>query len=262
MQSITEGIENLDEYTGLDLDGVYDTPPDAIIVWFDVIKEYMPAKSREAGREVYENYVHRFYIKELGYSSGNRRIKDEVYFNPETNQWHVKKLAGAGKSDILRFKNEWNKFVKGSNGIEDGTPIKLLFKNDPARADMFIKNHISTVERLAGLTEADCQRGGMGWLDDKKRAEVYLHKIKESAGSIQNLEYVKKLEETMAAKDKEIAELRAQFDLFLSQQIEARQNSSVLANETTLTPAQKRAKTLAAKKAAESDGEKIEGLEE
>lgn len=257
MESITEGIENLDEYTGIDLDGVYDTPPDAIIVWFDVIKEYMPAKSREAGMEIYENFVHRFYIKELGYSSGNRRIKDEVYFNKETNSWHVKRLVKAGQSDILKFKNEWNKFVRGSNGVEDGTSIKLLFKNDPSRADMYVRSHITTIERLAGLTEADCQRGGMGWLDDKKRAEAYLAKVKANAGSIQNLEYVKSLEEKLAASQAETAELKAKFDEFLSAQIEARQSAAV---QVQTKPQTKQKAKSAAKKGAE-DSEIIEGLD-
>jgi hypothetical protein len=257
MESITEGIENLDEYTGIDLDGVYDTPPDAIIVWFDVIKEYMPAKSREMGFEVYENFVHRFYIKELGYSSGNRRIKDEVYFNKESNSWHVKRLAKGGQSDILKFKGEWNKFVRGSNGVEDGTSIKMLFKNDPSRADMYVRSHITTIERLAGLTEADCQRGGMGWLDDKKRAEAYLKKAKENAGSIQNLEYVRALEEKNAAQAKELADLKSQFEMFLSSQIEARQNANIQPLKKLKTP-KKPAKS--AKKSAD-DSELIEGLD-
>lgn len=260
MGSIIEGIENLDQYTGIDLDGVYDTPPDAIIVWFEVLKEYMPAKSRELGYDVYENFVHRFYIKELGYSSGNRRIKDEVYFNKETNAWHVKRLAGSGQSDILKFTSEWNKFVKGSNGVEDGTNIKLLFKNDPSRADMFVRSHVTTIERLAGLTEADCQRGGMGWLDDKKRAEAYLKKAKENAGGIQNLEYMRALEEKNAAQEKELADLKAKFDMFLSSQIEERQSRAVSQPEPKLSAAEKRANTLAAKKAKE-EGESIEGLE-
>lgn len=216
-------IEGLDEFTDHDMEGVEDTHPDARFIHFEVVKEYMPALSEEKGQRVYKNFVHRFFEMELGHTSGSRRIKDDVYYDEKLG-WRVKKLAGAGRSDIKKFPTEWNRFVKGNNAIIDGTPIEFIFKNDPSRADMFMKSSISTIERLASLTDADCE-GRMGWRDDRSRAQNYLAKVKEASGSIANSEYVKRLEADLAARTEEINELKAKFDLFLTSQIEARQGN-------------------------------------
>lgn len=240
-------IEGLDEFTDHDL-SVEDTPPDAIIVTFKVEKEYMPFLSAQQGKRVYKNFIHRHFIKELGFSSGSRRIKDDVYFD-EGKGWRVKKLAPPGQSDIKKFTKEWNAFVRGTENMIEGSPIELLFKIDPSRADMYARSHITTIERLAGLTEADCQRGGMGWLDDKKRAEAYLKKAEEASGGIKNVEYIKQLEAKLAATEAESADLKAKFEAFLSSQIEAKQQA--------LTPKKGKGKT----KVSEEDLQNIEGLE-
>ncbi len=244
-------IEGLDEFTDHDMEGVEDTHPDARFIHFEVVKEYMPALSEEAGHRVYKNFVHRFYEMELGHSSGSRRIKDKVYYD-ESKGWRVEKLASAGQSDIKKFPHEWNRFVKGNNSVIEGTPIEFLFKNDPSRADMFAKSSISTIERLALLSDADCE-GRMGWRDDRSRAQTYLNKVKEASGSIANSEYVKRLEADLAAKTDEINDLKAKFDAFLTSQIEARQD---------LTPKLEAPKAGKAKKKqpAEDSDVKIEGM--
>lgn len=225
-------IEGLDEFTDHDLSMENDTPPDAIIVWFDVQKEYMPFLSAQAGERVYKNFVRRYFIKELGFSTGSRRIKDEVEFNEETGRWKIKRLAPAGQSDIKKFPNEWNKFYSGNTSVVSGTPIDMLFKHDPSRADMYRRNHVDSVERLAGLTEADCQRGGMGWLDDKKRAMTFLSKAKDAAGGIQNLARMQEMEAKNAVLEATIKDLTSKLDMVLTQRIESHQAASEPVSKT------------------------------
>lgn len=221
-EDILTHIEGLDEFTDHDLSLENDTPPDAIIVWFDVVKEYMPKLSENAGERVYKNFVHRYFIKELGFSSGNRRIKDVVVYDETKERWRVKKLAGPGQSDIKKYPHEWNKFYNGNTGIVSGSPIEMLFKHDPSRADMYRRNHVDSIERLAGITEADCQRGGMGWLDDKKRAMSFLAKAKEAAGGIQNLARMQDLEARNTSLEAVVKDLTDKLDMVLRQSIEDR----------------------------------------
>ena len=257
-------IEGLDEFTDHDLSMENDTPPDAIIVWFDVVKEYMPFLSEQSGERVYQNFVHRFYIKELGYSSGSRRIKDLVAYDKETERWRVKKLATAGQSDIKKFPHEWNKFFNGNTGEISGTPIDLLFKHDPARADMYKVNHIDSIERLAGLSDGDCQRGGMGWLDDRTRARTFLAKARENAGGIQNVSRIQKLEEENQTLKSTVKDLMEKLDIVLADSIRARQEAmgamTVGPVEASEAPKKKRGRP--AKVETADDGTHIEGLED
>lgn len=216
-------IEGLDEFTDHDLTANADTPPDAIIVWFDAVKEYMPALSEEKGERVYKTFIHRFYIKELGFSSGNRRIKDHVEYDNEAGKWKVRKLAAPGQSDIKKWPNEWNKFAKGNTGVIEGTPIELIFKHDPARAEIFKRNMVDTIERLAALTDGDCQRGGMGWIDDRTRARTFLAKSKEQAGDIRNNARFVQLEDALIQAEKRNKDLEEKLNILLTAQIEAAQ---------------------------------------
>lgn len=220
-------IEGLDEFTDHDLSAHTDTPPDAIIVWFDTVKEYMPALSEQQGERVYKTFIHRFFIKELGFSSGNRRIKDSVEYDSEAGKWKVKKLASAGQSDIKKWPNEWNKFAKGNTGIIEGTPIELIFKHDPARAEVFKRNMVDTIERLAALTDGDCQRGGMGWIDDRARARAFIARSKEQAGDIRNNTRFRQLEEALVQAEKRNKDLEEKLNILLTAQIEAAQEKEV-----------------------------------
>ncbi len=245
-------IEGLDEFADHDLTLETDTPPDAIIVWFDVQKEYMPFLSAQAGERVYKNFVRRYYIKELGSSQGSRRIKDTVEFNEETGKWKIKALAPAGQSDIKMFPNEWNKFFNGNTSIVSGTPVELLFKHDPSRADIYRRNHVDSIERLAGITESDCQRGGMGWLDDKKRAMAFLEKAKAASGGIQNLAKMQELEARNSELQNQLHDLTEKLDMVLTSQIESR-------TKAVSAPVKKKGRPSAIKK-EESEG--IQGMEE
>lgn len=237
-----------------------DTPPDAILVSFEVKKEYMPFLSKQAGKRIYYNFVHRTYIKELGFSSGSRRIKDKVEFSEEKGCWVVKELAPPGQSDIMKFTAAWNRFQRGNNEAIDGTPVEMLFPHDPARAEMYKANHISTIERLAALGDADCQRGGMGWQDDRNRARAKLQKIEAASKDIQTDAKLQAFEEIVADLTRRLAES----DLKVAQLLTAKMDA---AGESTLK-APKAAKAVEEKKvrrkhpqAEGAEGEKIEGVE-
>lgn len=213
-------IDGLDTFQDHDLSMGNDTPPDAIMVKFEVVSEYMPFLSEQKGERVYKNFVHRSYIKELGHSTGSRRIKDTVEYDEASGRWKVKKLANKGQSDIKKFPNEWNAFYNGTTGNLVGTAIEFLFKHDPTRAELYKRNHVYSIEQLAGLSESDCQRGGMGWLDDKKRAQNYIARSKEAVTGVQFNAHVKNMEAENASLKSQVEELTSQVRQLLQSQLD------------------------------------------
>lgn len=171
-------------------------------VYFKVESEEMPARSREAGRIVRENFVWIYKEMDLGRSKLSRRIRDKVQFDPETRQWKVLMLAE--RSDIERYTNEWNAFVAGHKENEVGTPLSLLFKNDPSKVEEYARYGIRFVEQLAALTEANASEITLDGRNNKKKAEEFLSRVESQAPGI-------RMDSLIAKKDEEIAFLKSQF---------------------------------------------------
>jgi hypothetical protein len=234
-----------------------DTPPDAILVNFEVQKEYMPFLSKQEGKRVYKNFVYRTYIKELGFSSGGRRIKDKVRYDEESKQWKVVEIAPRGQSDIMKYTAAWNRFQRGNNDAIDGTPIEMLFPQDPARAEMYKSNHVQTIERLAGLGDADCQRGGMGWRDDRDRARSKLQKIEAASKDIQTNAKLQAFEEIVSDLTRRLAETEQKLSQALTEKMDEAVATAPKA-QAPATPAKKRKQH---PQAQGLNGEEIEGVE-
>lgn len=199
LQPVThiEGAEHLIQEKELN----DDTHPLATRVRFDVVPEEMPALSANEGQIVMKNFIHITKTAHLGALIVIRRIKDQVAFDEAAGKWKVTKWAKI--SDIQKYPDEWNAFARGSSGDVVGTPLSILFKNDPARAETYKYRHIFTIEQLAAVTDGDTQELGMGGRSDRERARAYLAKISERAPMIQ---ISSKLEE----KDRQIESLQSQ----------------------------------------------------
>jgi len=202
-------IEGLTDFESVELQN--DTDPSVPQITFWVKSEEMPAKSAEAGRIVRENYVWIRKIINLGNSILERRIKDKVKFDPATQSWKVLQLVkgktsdGIPLSDIARYPDAWNHFARSAKEEEIGTPIAILFKNDPARADTYKANYIRTVEQLSACSETHIQALGLGAREDVNAAKAYLARINQLAPSIA-------LDAKLREKDDMISRLQAQLD--------------------------------------------------
>lgn len=178
-----------------------DTPPDEAQVSFKVASEEMPFLSNQEGRVVRQNFIHITVTKDLGRTSFTRRIRDVVEWKEAQNKWVIKKLSP--NSDIRRWPNQWNAFMRGAAASEVGAPLTVIFKNDPARAEYYKSVGIRTVEQLAAQGSTNLEQLGMGARADAEKARAYLKKVTEQAG---NLAINHKLEE----KDKRILSLESQ----------------------------------------------------
>jgi hypothetical protein len=212
LQKMTS-IEGLEAFEDVKL--LNDTDPGVNQISFSVQSEEMPFLTANPDRipleergdhidgQVYrKNFVYIQKIINLGNSIIFRRIVDEVKFNKATGKWQVLRLA-LMMSDIKEYPEAWNAFATGASEDSLGTPLSLMFKNDPARVIYYKSKHIISVEQLSKCNDSDVQTLGLGVREDVAKAKRFVEITKEAAPGIA-------LNAMLDSRDKEIAALKAQ----------------------------------------------------
>lgn len=81
---------------------------------------------------------------------------------------------------VEQCKKAYEAFKNGQELPLDGTPIKGWGVISPAQQETLIRMHILTVESLAAITEEGVRRIGMGGIDLKTKANVWLKQLKKT----------------------------------------------------------------------------------
>lgn len=221
-----EGLEAFEDVQLLD-----DTDPSANQVKFYLKAEEMPyltAHPEEIPKEeghipgnIYrKNFVCIEKICNLGNSIVDRRINDKVEFDQGTGKWRVLRLDAA-QSDIKRYPAEWNAFATSAAEGSIGTPLNLLFKNDPARVLFYKSKFINTIEQLSHCGESEIQLLGMGAREDVRRAIRFAEMASEAAPGIARSLEMEAMAKENAALKAGMADLNDKLRQVLEQQIEA-----------------------------------------
>lgn len=186
-----QGIEGLQPGAYEELDLSNDTNPGATIVEFYAKSEEMPALTcapeNTTGLPIFKTFIRQKIQINAGNLIIDRRINDRVELDPVSGKW---KIIGNLKPDshIKKYPNEWNAFMRGVSVASLGTPILLVLRHDPARADIYKFHGIHSLEQLSSLTSADFERlNMMGAQEDSVRAKDFLLKARTNA-PIQALE--------------------------------------------------------------------------
>ena len=216
-------IEGLDHFQDHDLST--DTHPEARIVKFEVRAVEMPYLSNELGQVVFKNKVHITIIKDLGHTVvGPRPIRDVVEFDEKAGTWKIKKLAV--QSDIKRFPEEWNAFMRGISAEALGTPLSVLFRHDPVKVENYKIKHIHSIEHLAALTDASIQELGLGARQDMDKAKAYLDRIKQLAPGMALDRKLQEKDEEINALKSQLNDLLAKFSEFVEREDRKEENTS------------------------------------
>lgn len=146
------------------------------------------AKSREAGRAVYEeaDYVRIFVPGD----------KSSVVERPVTEQ------------DMQRFQERYNKWKAGQAEAVVGTPLTSLPTMTPAKIEEYKYFKIVTVEQLAEAPDGLGQKF-MGFQGDKQRAKAFLE---VAAGNAP----IERMNQELAQRDAEIETLKQQMAALMS----------------------------------------------
>lgn len=137
-------------------------------------------KSDLEGRPVYEpvDYV---------------RIKQPA----ERDEW-VGPVTEAHKH---RFPRQWEQYQKEAEQTPEGTPVELLFPNEPHVIELMLDLKIQTIEQLATITEGGIERLGM-------QGRKYVTKAQAAMDKSEALKEVTKLTRELADAQDELATLR------------------------------------------------------
>lgn len=112
-----------------------------------------PVKSREEGRPVHEgvDYVH---IQQPGERDCTIRPATEI--------------------DTMRFRQQWARYRDGQTQDVEGSPLSVLFPNNPEIVENLKYYRLSTVEQLAALNDTQIQNLGIGGRQFHEAAKKYL----------------------------------------------------------------------------------------
>ena len=118
----------------------------------------------------------------------------------------------AEETDRRRFANQWNKFQHNQTQVPEGTPIDLLFPNNPSVADSLRAHGIHTVQQCANLTSHAIDHIGMGGQEYVNRAKQYIAAASSGSSFIKYQEENKKKDQEIKLLNQQVADLKAQLD--------------------------------------------------
>lgn len=94
---------------------------------------------------------------------------------------HERVIRPVEEKDKKRWPNAWRKFSEGGSGDVqevDGTPLEEWAQITAAQAKTLRSSEIRTVEQLAEVADVNIQNLGMGMMDLRRRAQVYVEHAK------------------------------------------------------------------------------------
>lgn len=124
----------------------------------------------------------------------------------------------AREEDKQRWPRQWHAFTQGRKYVAEGTPLELLFPDQPNIVATMNAVNIHTVQQLANLSGDAISRGGIGFQDWATKAKKYLESA-EKGVNFQKFEAEKrKWEEREAALQKQINDLANQVQQLVQKQ--------------------------------------------
>ena len=154
-------------------------------VRFATVPKHNEVRSRTEGRPIYDNQIVLF-VRHPG----------------ERDETAIEKLP----HHEYEFARAWEAFVKGQSPEMQGTPLDVLFPENPSVVQMLRGLHIFNVEMLAGLSAQGMQRIGMGAQEYVARAQNFIEAAKSAAP-------MHAMRHELAQRDEQIAQLTAQVEL-------------------------------------------------
>lgn len=169
---------------------------DQLIVLFYSRPVEDPAKSLEAGRKI---CVDRDYVK--------------IYHPGEGNTNQIDRPVNT--NDQRRFTRQWEQYLHNRTQAPEGTPIDLLYPNNPSTAENLRGMGVFTIEQAANLSAHAQDRVGMGSQDIVNKAKAFLENASKGINFHKHEDKIKKLEQESKLKDHQILKLTEQVNILM-----------------------------------------------
>ena len=118
-------------------------------------------------------------------------------------------------ADKRRFKSNYDQFVLQKTQVPEGTPVDLLFPNNPAVADSLRGYGIYTIQQLTNLSATAIDSIGMGGQDFVNKAKAYMNAASSGKEVVKMQEDMRKMARDAVRKDEQIAGLQAQVNALI-----------------------------------------------
>lgn len=126
-----------------------------------------------------------------------------------------------------RFPKQWEQFKKGLEQNGDGTPITALMALPASQREELKHAKVRTIEQLATLSDANCQRLGPGYTKARETARAFVAAQRDAAP-------LAAVKGELASRDAKIAELQAQMaELMKGKSPKKAKSSSIIVQEET-----------------------------
>lgn len=155
------------------------------------------AQSREKNRPVYENVPY-------------------VRIHPAGERLNVVDRP-VSDADKHRFTKQWGQYMGKQEQIPDGTPVDLLFPNNPAVADYLKGANIYTVEQLANLSANAIDTVGTGAQNWVNSANKYLESALSGSSFIKMQEENKEKDQQIRMLSQQVETMKTQMDALIRQ---------------------------------------------
>lgn len=121
-------------------------------------------------------------------------------------------------SVINRWPQHWARYQEGQQPIPDGTPIDILFPQNPEIAANLHPLGMHTIEQMAGATAHALQTIGMGSVEWQKKARDFLAAANGGVGMHKLQTELERRDNTIEVLQNEMSLLRRQIDQLLAVQ--------------------------------------------
>lgn len=113
------------------------------------------------------------------------------------------------EEDKFRFRAQWERYEAQKEQTPDGTPLAVLYPDEPHIVDQMQALKIFTAEQLAGLTEQAISRLGMGGRAHVERAKRFLEAAEKFGAAHQMQRELDAANDRIATLEAQIAQLMA-----------------------------------------------------
>lgn len=122
----------------------------------------------------------------------------------------------ASESDKQRFPDKWNKYLHGKTQVPEGTPIELLYVNNPAMGENLRGFGVFTVEQCANLSAHAMNSIGMGAQEAQNKAKAYLDSASGGANFHKMDKELKDERQKSRLLEQNFNQLKSQFDALMN----------------------------------------------
>jgi len=176
------------------------------IEWGSADRTYGQVKFGDDKAQVVLFYTRSVFNAAKSQALGSRQYENEIWvkMHPPGERLNIIDRP-VNEMDKRKYAGQWNMFLQNRTQIPEGTPIDLLFPNNPATADNLRAFGIHTIQQCANLSAHALQTIGMGGQEWMNMAKQYLESATSGTAFLA-------LRAELTQKDQEIRLLKQQFE--------------------------------------------------